>query len=84
MDSTPTAGSPVSTRIAMDEEGNFIARRTDDDGLDEAIGDLVSECGTRSVRIINLKVTMMPPQPTEVAITVPDEAGQKVVAEVAA
>lgn len=65
--------------LAMNEAGNYEVGTSDEEANERC----VEQNGGLQIRLVRLNATMAPPRVTEVDVTVPDEAGQTVKAEVA-
>lgn len=58
--------------IAMNEDGDRVVTEEES----EALNKLAEECGGYCARVVKIKVKMAPPVITEVAVDVPDDAGE--------
>ena len=65
--------------LAVDDDGDWYAG-TD---ANEAVDRYNEAFGAKHLRVVKLNVTLTLPEPTEVDVTIPDEAGKAVTAEVA-
>lgn len=65
--------------LAVDPDGDW---RAGDDAAN-AVDTYNEAYAAAHLRVVKLNVTLTLPEPTEVDVTVPDEAGQTVTAEVA-
>jgi hypothetical protein len=69
--------------IAMNERGLATAGVDGDECEDDVSNRLTEYYGGTCVRIVKLKVKMAAPAITQAEVTVPDEAGETVIAEAA-
>jgi len=75
---------PVECKIAilMDEYGAWRVIDIDSGDVESTAKEFLDEEGSTSVRRVDLNVTMTPPVASALSVTVPEEAGHVVAAEI--